>query len=235
MSSVLRRVVAAATLVIATAAGVLVAAPASAAPPALEFSRDGVSWSTSPLASVFTSEVVLVPGGSASQMVYVRNLRSTPTSVVAVVTDISVDDLDLGAGLTLATTDFGMGGFGAMPISDVEKCAVIAPRRDLAPGDVLAVRLDIALASWLTGGQGQAGTADFRLLVGAADRTAPVTPEGCPSVAASIPLLPGTASEGRIAATGATPPYAALSVAGFALGVGWILIVAARRRRKKTA
>jgi len=228
----LRRLTATVAVVVAALAASTAAAPAYAAPTELEFSANGIAWSTTPLASVFPADMALIPGGTESQLIYLRNARSAPTSVVVVISDITVDSTELGDGLTLAASDFGSGGFGARPISSIEKCAEVAPRRDLAPGEVLAVRLDVALADWLSDGQGQASRADFRLIVGMGDREAPVTPDGCPTVASIIPAFPDT-SGSQIASTGVTPPYAALSFAGFALGVGWILIVAARRRRRE--
>lgn len=230
----LRRLPTIVAVLAAVVASTLVAAPAQAAASAVEFSADGVSWSANPLASVFPADFRYVPGDVTSSTFYVRNARSAPTSLLVVVTDVSYSDDEIGDALTVSATDFGIGGFGAKPIRLVEKCAEVSTRRDLAPGEVLAVRIDVALSSTLDGAQGQLGRADFRLLVGQADREAPLTPEGCPTVGSLMPAFPGTGEASTIASTGATPPYAALGFAGFALGVGWMLIIAARRRRRNT-
>jgi len=208
------------------------AAPASAddANPLL-YSRDGVSWSTSPLPSIFPSGMTLVPGDVVTSTIHLQNNRTVTSSVLVVISDIEVDDPDLGAAFTLAATDFGTGGWTTTPIYDLEDCAVIMPRRDLAPGERVSFRIEAAIEPALTGSQGQSSEVRFNIRAGLGDLSAPVTPQGCPTVAGVIPLVP--ASGGTIASTGAQSPEGALVLAGMALGGGWLLILAARRKRRE--
>jgi len=218
--------------VLAATVGMLVAAaPAQAAPNVLEFSTDGVAWSPTPVSSVFSSGFRYIPGDTESSTIYVRNARSVPTSVMMAITDVTYDDTEFGTALSLAASDFASGGLPATSIGAVPQCTIIAPRRDLGPGESFAVRLDIAVASWLSDGHGQSSSANFRLVVGMADRDTPIAANACLNAAASIPAF---GNGGRIASTGVQEPYAALSFAGFALGAGCVLIVMVRRRRRKT-
>src|SRR5690606_31395757 len=161
---------------------------------------------------------------------HLRNARSTPISIMVAVSDVTVDDTEFGTALTLAATDFGAGGFPATSIGAIKECTVVAPRRDLAPGQVFGVRLDLAVSTWLSGERGQTSDAAFDLLVGMADLNTPIAVDACLSAAASIPAFGGG---GQIASTGVREPYAALGFAGFALGAGCMLIVMVRRRRRK--
>lgn len=204
---------------------------ARAAAPTLEFSTDGVSWSATPLASVFASGFRYVPGDTETATVYVRNVRSIPTSVMAAVADVTVDDTEFGTALSLAATDFATGGFPATSLGAIAECTVVAPRRDLAPGEVFAMRFDLAVATWLSGANGQASTANFRLVIGMADLDSPIASDTCLNAAASIPAF---TRGGTIASTGVQEPYAALGFAGFALGAGCMLIVMAARRRRRS-
>lgn len=216
------------------AAGVAVtAAPASAddANP-LEYSSDGVSWSTTPLASVFPAGFAFVPGDSLSSTIYLRNNRAVTSSIVVVISDLDVSDTELGQALTLSATDFASGGWASTPIADLRNCTAIMPRRDLAPGEVVSVRIEASLDPSLTGGQAQSTHARFNVLAGLADPSAPAAAAGCPTIAGVIPSLPNAG--GTIASTGAQAPAGALMVAGMALGCGWLMILAARRRRRES-
>ncbi len=208
------------------------AAPASAddANPLL-YSSDGISWSTSPLASIFPAGLTLVPGDVVTSTIHLRNNRAVTSSVLVVISDIQVDDADLGRVFTIAATDFATGGWSTTPIVDLAECAVIVPRRELAPGETVSLRIEAAIEPALTGGQGQSSQVRFNLRAGLGDPSAPVTPQGCPTVAGVIPLLPNAG--GTIASTGAESPEGALIVAGMALGGGWLMILAARRRRRE--
>jgi hypothetical protein len=231
MHAVIRRTLAG-LAALATTVGLLVAAaPAQAAPHALEFSTDGVTWSATPLGSIFGTDFRYVPGDTESSTIYVRNVRAVPTSVMMAITDVTYDDTEFGTALSIAATDFASGGLPETSIGAVPACTVIAPRRDLGPGESFGVRLDIAVATWLTDGHGQSSSANFSLVVGMADRDTPIAANSCLNAAASIPAF---GNGGRIASTGADEPYAALSFAGFALGAGCVLIVMVRRRRRKT-
>src|SRR5690606_5542743 len=146
------------------------ASPAQAAPHALEFSTDGVTWTSTPVSSIFTPGFSYIPGDTESSTIYVRNVRSVPTSVMMAITDVTFDDTEFGTALSLAATDFATGGFPATSIGAVPECTVIAPRRDLGPGESFGVRLDIAVATWLSDGHGQSSSANFTLVVRSEER-----------------------------------------------------------------
>ncbi|GMA91890.1 hypothetical protein GCM10025869_24190 [Homoserinibacter gongjuensis] len=137
MHAVIRRTLAG-LAALATTVGLLVAAaPAQAAPHALEFSTDGVTWSATPLGSIFGTDFRYVPGDTESSTIYVRNVRAVPTSVMMAITDVTYDDTEFGTALSIAATDFASGGLPATSIGAVPACTVIAPRRDLGPGRAL--------------------------------------------------------------------------------------------------
>ena len=234
----IRRAATAALVLVAGVTVALTASPAQAASAPLEYSTDGITWSATPLASLFT-DVRFVPGDEQSRTIYVRNARGVPTSIMMAVSDITSDDNEFGTALTLAATDFASGGMPATSIAAIPQCRVIVPRRELGPGETMAVRLDLAVAPWLSGGNGQSGTANFSLLVGMADRDTPIAATGCLKAKAVIPAFDGAdgtggAGGGSMAFTGAQEPYAALTIAGIALGAGCFLIVLATRRRRRT-
>ncbi|HWH26866.1 MAG TPA: hypothetical protein VNT53_09500 [Pseudolysinimonas sp.] len=237
---------------------VLPATAASAADVPVEYSFDGVSWTTTPPNSFFSGSPLVVPGDSATGTIYMRSTRTTLSTMRIVITKPTVSDPVYGAALTLRGRDQGGTGMPVTAVNDIAMCTQLVPTRNVVAGDIVRVTIDAALATTLSSAQGQGGSASFRVLVGLSDLGVPTDANGCPLDFDSIPpdgggTGPGGASIGGgatggggsasrttrygspngLAFTGSALFYPAIVVAGGALGVGWFLVIVARRRRRQ--
>jgi hypothetical protein len=232
---------------VVVAAGFLAAAPqaAYAAGLPLEYSSDGVHWQAVPLASVYADGFVITPGHWASGTVYLRSTNPDPAAMTVVVRDVTSDDPQFAAALSLSSSSTLGPGLAATSFDNVPDCTAVAPRHVVANGQVVSVTLTTSLSSALDEQDATLAQAGFRLVVGMSDPAVTVGDAGCPSGGVIIaatpadPDDPGTdpASDGPgvVALTGSDLLYPSLVVAGAAIGVGWMLVMLGKRRRRSPA
>lgn len=204
------------------------ATPASAAPGGVEFSTDGVAWSASLPGPVFSPAPVLVPGGSDSATIRMRNNSAFPTLVRIDVTHIVASGTEFGGVLSLTATASGAAASPSVGLGAAVGCSLLLEGVPLAAGAVASVTFTIAMAD--AGGtlaQGQHASAD--LLVSLRESAAPPLPiTTCPADASTIPLLQAGST---LASTGAAPQNGALALGMALVGIGgWFLLRAFRRR-----
>jgi hypothetical protein len=240
------RVLRAAIAAVAIAAGMILGVGAPAAQAAdlpVEFSSDGVHWQTEPLASVYPTGFVIAPGVSHSSTVYLRSTDPDPAAMTIVVRDVTSTNPHFAAGLSLSSVSSLGSGLTATPFDSVPDCTAVAPRQVVSTGQVVSLTLITTLSSTLSARHATRSQAGFRLVVGMSDPAVGVGVAGCPSGGVIIPSTPadpdpddgdtaGAGAPGVVALTGSDLLYPSLVVAAAALGVGWILVMLGKRRRR---
>jgi len=180
----------------------LVAPAAHAAAPSqpVQFSDDGIHWSTSYTGTLFGG-VLLVPGASVDRAFYVRNAASDPAVMSVTLYDVSTTDIALATAMSVSTSTPGLPG-AAVPVTAASPCATLSRGQILAAGG--SVRLDntVALGD-LTGTVGQAHNVSFKLAVSlsSTDVGAPA-PDTCPT---DFDTIVGSPDPGT--GTGSHPVY----------------------------
>lgn len=90
------------------------AAPGRAEGRPLEFSQDGVHWTSEPPKALFRDDVVLAPGGSATATLHLRSIAPTPGVLKVSLTNVRISAEEAGRAFRLgAVTDAGSGVDGA--------------------------------------------------------------------------------------------------------------------------
>jgi hypothetical protein len=215
--------------IVAAALALGIAAPASAATSPLQYSMDDVTWSSTAPSGLFPSSLRLSPGDSRSITVYVRSTRTDPTTMSAALTRLVSSSAQFSAAVTIGATG-GSGPGWHSPASTMPTCAPIFSKFLVGAGQIVPVTITVTLSSALNGRQEQGGHLGFDLLLGLADVGAPLAPGGCPSSGTSIPAFNPTGP--TMAFTGTETLNPGLTIAAFAGGLGVLLLVAARRRRR---
>lgn len=107
----------------------------------LEFSLDGVHWTSAPSAALFGEDVVLVPGGSATATLHLRSIASSPGMLDVSLTNVQISTADAGRAFGLAVlTEAGAGveGVGVgLPwtrFADLTDSTPLGPPVRLDPG-----------------------------------------------------------------------------------------------------
>ena len=218
------------TRVAAALAGVAVALPALAVAPALPaaasapgpvtprlmLSDDGDVWERHLSSSLFGDRLLLVPGGSATESFWVKNLSDAPAVLRTSVADVRSSSPALTRWLSVTTTPPGsVGGTTTVRLGD-GTCTGSTTATVLGGGD--EVLLDVGLALDERATEGSAGQAvDFTVLVTLTGVVAEAAPTaGCatpddeavatvPAVGpgASGPARPGSGSSGDELTAGA--------------------------------
>lgn len=202
-------------------AGLLTVVPATAAHAAdpLEVSLDGTTWNASLPTRLFASPGVIVPGDVLTSVLWVRNGSGDPARV-----DLEVaDDLGVGPGTLAADLSLAIDGTPAPGGTSWR-----GP--DLAPGAVARIPLVVTFAasSQSVSQESVAAVLDSVTLVQTGVGPAPAsTPRQTP------PPSPTPPARGGLAHTGAELG-GALGVASAAVGAGFLLLLAARRRARRT-
>jgi hypothetical protein len=216
------------------------ASPAHAATLPIQFSTNGTVWQTAPLSSVYPGGYIIVPGGTLSSTIYLRSTDPNPAAMTVAVRDVTTSNAALGANLTLSSSPSVGAGLAPTPFSSIPNCTIVSQRNVVTTGQVVSVTLTTTLSSALTGQNATLSNAAFNVVVGMSDPAVNVGVAGCPGGGAVIPATPtppstpaGTAGPGVVAMTGSDLLYPSLVVAGVALGVGWILVMVGKRRRRQ--
>jgi hypothetical protein len=214
----------------------------------IEYSSDGVHWQTAPLASVYPDGFVIAPGDSQSSTVYLRSTDPDPVALTLAVRDVTTNNAHFAGGLSLSSTSNVSAGMSARTFDDIPDCTHVSPREVVTTGQVVALTLTTTLSDALSARDATGSLASFVLVVGMSDPAVGVGVAGCPSNGGIIPATPadpddpddtqgtggsgGAGAPGVVALTGSDLLYPSLVVAGAALGVGWILVMVGKRRRR---
>ncbi|GAB2974182.1 hypothetical protein [Frigoribacterium salinisoli] len=139
------------------------AAPAAAVP-RLMLSDDGAVWERHLSSSLFGDRLLLVPGGSATESFWVKNLSDVPAVLRTSVADVRSSSPALTRWLSVSTTPLEtLGGTTTVALGD-GTCTGSTTATVLGGGD--AVLLDVGLALDERATEGSAGQAvDFTVLV----------------------------------------------------------------------
>lgn len=207
----------------AVALSVLPAVSAQAAPPEVLVSTDGTNFSPNLSSGVFDSLGLLIPGGTLTASLWVKNDSPDPGLVRVSVADLVVPSIEFGTGVILSSNDGSQ--LRTASLGELAVCSVIVPSVSVPPGGVLQINLAVRMldVDGLTA-QGESGNLGLRVSMRDVAGGPFPTASGCPSFAA-----PG----GPLAFTGA---QGILPVAVFALALvagGLVLIL--RRRRNEEA
>jgi hypothetical protein len=224
------RTVSAAVAAVSVAAFVLGGAvsPAAAAS-GIEFSRDGVTFTSSLSGSLLDAITVSVPGDRQSAELYIRNAGSVAGFLRVSLADVVVSDPVLADSLTVTAGTSSIPGSPAR-LSDARPCYVLTEGDLVAPGGVVKVDADLVLGD-LNGRDGQGGSATFSFDVSLSDAVVGSLPPTACNSGTTIPVSGGGGTI-PLAMTGAEPPLGLIIGAASILGVGLFLVIAARRRRE---
>lgn len=160
-----------------------VALPAAAAPSAIEFSRDGASWSGALAGSIF-GDYRLVPSDAVTREVYIRNNAAAAGYLRITLRDVTTDNLDFAGALSVRADLVGWPG-ETVPVSSARPCARLSEGPVLPSGGVARVELS-ALLGALDGQRGQGGSAAFQIVVSLSGQPQGLGATGCPTTGASV-------------------------------------------------
>lgn len=204
------------TRIAAALAGAAVALPALAVAPALPasaagpgeavprlmLSDDGAVWERHLSSSLFGDQLLLVPGGTATESFWVKNLSGVPAVLRTSVADVRSSSPALTRWLSVTTSPLdGLGGTSTVALGD-GTCTGSVSATVLGGGD--EVLLDVGLALDERATEGAAGqSVDFTVLVtltglvaGAAPTAGCATPDD--DAVATVPAL-GPGASGPVA------------------------------------
>jgi hypothetical protein len=215
-------------------------ASATAAAPAVEYSRDGgLTWSATPPSFLFSSSMRFVPGDVVTQNVLIRSLRTDPTLMQVSLANATTTDSSLESALTIEGSDAAGAGLAPSTFDALTTCQPVVPDRVLTRGQILSVSLTLRISPTLTGRQAQDSVGRFDLALGMSDPGPAIAPDGCavdPVLIAGIGFESGTTrtESAGLAYTGGTLAYPAIITALIALGIGWLFVAVGRRRRRES-
>ncbi|MGO4105968.1 LPXTG cell wall anchor domain-containing protein [Leifsonia sp. YAF41] len=233
-----------------------VAAPASAASDQILVSADGVSWSTSLNADLFAGAGLLIPEGSQSASLWVKNPTDRPVEVRLSARNVSFSSPDFSANLSLASWNSVDDETLTTQGDAVTKCEILVNSQSLAAGGVLKaivtltmadvfdlvaqdadanVNVMVSMRDAAAGAFPASACDDDGVIVGPTTPTAPTPgPTTAPSTPTGTITGSGAVTTKPLAQTGADAATPALVVAGL-LGGGLVFFLIGRRRRKTDA
>lgn len=186
----------------------------------LEYSRDGYTWSVTPPDALFDDGIVLVPGGSATRTLHLRNRAAETGSLELSFENVEASDVVAGDtfGVTVeSSSGHGKGGTRERHrVSDLGEGAPESPRLLVDPGEILSLTVTVDLDPDATGKVAQNSTIRLDLAIQFADARAvgdesdPVTP---PQV---IPVLPPSGDDPSGHSGGIAAPAAPATPGGTA-------------------
>lgn len=182
---------AASMLVVLLSTAAVPAAPVAAAPGGLEFSRDGITWSTTAPAAVFEVAPVLSPGAGHTSTWRIRNGHEGAARIAVAVTGIVWSSSVAADVFLLSAADGRGGGFSELPIGEITDCSGLIPQRVLASGDSIQLAITVSMPAAVSGIHGFDESMGFALAIALVD---PIVPEvdGCPAHPEYVPMVPGS-------------------------------------------
>lgn len=212
--------------VVALLAAIAAPGSATAASGGILVSTDGVTWHAGPVAGPLPAIGPLVPGGSGTWTLHVRNASSVSAAVHVAFTVDTADPALLDHLQVVATA---VGGDGDAVTPNVGTCQTLLDGPVLAPGQSVVVDIAVSLdASAPNAAQGaNARSRVFATLVEDADGARPAA--SCPrEPPAPVPPSPPD----TIARTGVGVSTTILVAAVLGVVPGAIAVVLGRRRRE---
>lgn len=202
----------------------------------LQFSTDGVSYSSVLTRPVLQTTEPIVPGGALQAPVWVLN-NSDDDAWLSVAALAGAVDFALEQELRVRTSTDGFSG-AQKPLGKSGSCSDLAVGLEVPPGGSLRLAFDLAFDADAPNDTRQQ-SADFALRFLLQDPRAGEAAEACtdprgvvvPGVGSTAPVDDGIAAapHGSLADTGASgTPWLPIGAAGVGLGV--LLLVLARRR-----
>jgi hypothetical protein len=223
-----------ALLVTASLAGVLALAPAASAQantPVL-ISTDGVTYSSTLPAPLFSSPHGMIPRESLTATLYVKNPTNRPVAVALNTVDIGAGASQIASALTVGasargalSTQVNLGAAGA--------CAPLLAGLSLPANGRAVIDLSLTMAD-VTGTTAQNQTVSFNVHVSMHDSAVPAPSDACTAVGTDVTGLGPSRStaSGPLAFTGMDPTVP-LMAASLLIGVGLAFWLAAARRRRR--
>lgn len=213
-------------LAMATSLGV---APAYAAGSSMEFSTDGVHYSTVFPGSLFDDVAVLVPGDSQTVTFWIRNAAASAGYLRLVMSDVVTSNPALAGALSLRVETESFAGTPAR-LSLASPCWVVVEGDRLESGRAVKVTATLTLGN-LNDTDGQNARSSFSLRAGLSDAALDsLPPTSCGGTPTAIPV---SGPPVIVAMTGSEAPYPLLVAGAGGLGAGLFLLIAARRRRRE--
>jgi hypothetical protein len=212
---------------------------AGAATSDLQVSIDGGPFTGAPSEALFDDGYRISPGDRLTRDLRVRSTHGTPVVLTITTDNVRVADEVFARDVVLVGGEEGEEGT-AIPFSLLASCSPLIAPRTVQPGEAVHVTLSLELDRRSTNVT-RVDSLAFDVAIGLTDVGVPVDPSGCAVPAVVVPGIgapggpaaPGGQS-GPLASTGGTLPYPVLIGAGLAMGVGWLLVVDAMRRRRRT-
>jgi hypothetical protein len=178
----------------------------------LEYSKNGVAWSSTRPDALFDAGIVLVPGDSATETMYLRNL-ATETGVLEL-TFVNADAPDDAAGDAFGVTFETISGGNQSEvgerhlIADLAEGAVVAPKVLVDPGEVLSLTVTVDLDPEVTGRVAQSSQIRLDLGIRFADAKTVLDGDQPSTPPQVIPVVPPTDADPFVPDPSAAPPPA---------------------------
>lgn len=122
----------------------------------LEFSRDGLTWSSTPQEALFDADLVMAPGASTRATLHLRSLAPSAGVLELALTDVRASGEDAGRAFWVAASatavasttglDAAAGGLSRTRVGDLAERTPVGPRIELAPGQSARLTLTIGFA-----------------------------------------------------------------------------------------
>lgn len=191
-------------------------------------SVDGRTFAPEPVEGLFERAAVLVPGDAVTSSLWVRNESPTPANLRVSIRELDVPSAEFARSVTLSVRDSNMTTVHAL--AEVERCDVLVRTAGIPVGGTVRVDFALAMGDFASAAT-QTQTASFIVVAALRDAAAgEFGPSPCEDDGVTISTSSPPVS--TIAATGTQPPVALLVIGGAVLGLGVILLGAARRRRE---
>lgn len=203
--------------------------PAASAPVDVLLSFDGVHFSPALDGSMFDQHELLIPGGSVSAPLWIRNPTDRPAELRVSLRDVIIPSADYATGVLMSAWDSGSDSTRTAWLAETAECEVVLPPQEVAAGATIKMTFSFAMDD-LTGASGQDESAGMDVMVSMRDAEAGAfAASACDDAGALISAeRPPPAA---MASTGAELPVPLLATGGVLIGVGAFLL-AARRSRK---
>ena len=221
---------------------VLGAAPqsASAASPVVLVSTDGVTYLPGLSVGLFDSAGLLVPGGSATSALWIKNPTTAPATVRVNVGDVTSSSADLGRNMLLTAVNTADGSTISATWNQLTQCDIMVQPTTIAGGAVIRITLTLAMLN-APGLVAQHQNASLTATVSMRDAVAGTFPIStcdpgtiAPAQTEPAQTEPAATQPGRVLGyTGDTFPTQLLLLGSVLVGVGWFLVVARRRHRRE--
>ncbi|SEE96788.1 hypothetical protein [Ruania alba] len=222
-------------MMLATAAS-LVASPATAVTDdELLISLDGTTYAAETDRPVFVHPPALVPQGSETRSVWLRNDSEVDGELRVVVDDIELSSPELAQNFEITSREARTGDETTATADELTPCSVVVPTLELASGESVRIDLSVGLRD-VPAEVAQQETVRFSLTASIRDTAAGAPwPERCER-GRDFPVLgsdPPDQDEDHLAYTGTDVPFTALVIGAALVLTGASTMVLVRKRRRR--